>query len=75
MTVTASSLSSSILCWQLRPARAEDTAMLSDGEAICERVMGTIRRDCLDWLIPLSEAHMRRALRLWVEHYNRGRPT
>jgi len=49
--------------------------MLSDGEAICERVMGTIRRDCLDWLIPLSEAHMRRALRLWVEHYNRGRPT
>jgi transposase InsO family protein len=42
--------------------------------AICERVIGTIRRECLDWLIPLSEAHLRRALRLWVEHYNRGRP-
>jgi hypothetical protein len=41
--------------------------------AICERVIGTIRRECLDWLIPLS-AHLRRALRLWVEHYNRGRP-
>lgn len=25
--------------------------------AICERVIGTIRRECLDWLIPLSEAH------------------
>jgi transposase InsO family protein len=42
--------------------------------AICERVIGTIRRECLDWLIPLSEAHLRRALRIWVEHYNRGRP-
>ena len=41
---------------------------------ICERVIGTIRRECLDWLIPLSEAHLRRTLRLWVEHYNRGRP-
>src|SRR5207244_10004553 len=41
---------------------------------LCERVIGTIRRECLDWLIALSEAHLRRALRLWVEHYNRGRP-
>ena len=23
--------------------------------AICERVIGSIRRECLDWLIPLSE--------------------
>jgi transposase InsO family protein len=29
--------------------------------AICERVIGTIRRECLDWLIPLSEAHLRQA--------------
>jgi len=26
--------------------------------AICERVIGTIRRDCLDRMIPLSEAHL-----------------
>jgi len=26
--------------------------------AICERVIGTIRRECLDWLIPLSESHL-----------------
>jgi|SRR5450631_87260 putative transposase len=25
--------------------------------AICERVIGTIRRECLDWLIPLSAAN------------------
>jgi putative transposase len=41
---------------------------------LCERVIGTIRRECLGWLIPLSEAHLRQALRSWVEHYNRGRP-
>ena len=26
--------------------------------AICERVIGTIRRECLDWMIPMSEAHL-----------------
>jgi transposase InsO family protein len=42
--------------------------------AICERVIGTIRRECLDWLIPLSESHLRSMLRVWAGHYNRGRP-
>jgi putative transposase len=42
--------------------------------AVCERVIGTIRRECLDWVIPLSEAHLRTVLRSWVKHYNRGRP-
>jgi hypothetical protein len=31
--------------------------------AICERVIGTIRRECLDWLIPLSESHPRSILK------------
>ena len=42
--------------------------------ALCERVIGTIRRECLDWLIPLSESHLRSILRSWVGHYNYGRP-
>src|ERR1019366_1059834 len=42
--------------------------------SICERVIGTIRRECLDWLIPISEAHLRAILKIWVEHYNHGRP-
>ena len=42
--------------------------------AICERVIGTIRRECLDWMIPMSEADLRSILREWVAHYNRGRP-
>jgi putative transposase len=42
--------------------------------AICERVIGTIRRECLDWLIPLSESHLRSIFKSWVSHYNHGRP-
>jgi transposase InsO family protein len=42
--------------------------------AICERVIGTIRRECLDWLIPLSESHLRSILRAWAGHYNHARP-
>jgi putative transposase len=42
--------------------------------AFCERLIGTLRRECLDWLIPLSEHHLRKILRSWSAHYNRGRP-
>jgi putative transposase len=42
--------------------------------SICERLIGTIRRECLDWLIPLSESHLRVILKRWVIHYNAGRP-
>jgi putative transposase len=41
--------------------------------AICERVIGTIRRECLDCLIPMSETHLRAILKEWVTHYNQGR--
>jgi putative transposase len=37
-------------------------------------VIGTIRRECLDWLIPLSESHLRFILKSWIAHYNGGRP-
>ena len=42
--------------------------------AHCERLIGTIRRECLDFVIPLNERHLRRVLTEWVAHYNRGRP-
>jgi len=42
--------------------------------AYCERLVGSIRRECLDFLIPLNEKHLRRTLKEWVDHYNRGRP-
>jgi transposase InsO family protein len=45
----------------------------SKANSICERVIGTIRRECLDWLIPISERHLRAILKEWARHYNVGR--
>jgi transposase InsO family protein len=42
--------------------------------AFCERLLGSLRRECLDFLIPFGEDHLRRILRAWQAHYNRGRP-
>jgi putative transposase len=42
--------------------------------AFCERLIGTVRRECLDYMIPINERHLRQILREWVSHYNRGRP-
>ena len=42
--------------------------------AFCERLIGTMRRECLDFLIPIGEGHLRKILREWVGHYHRGRP-
>jgi putative transposase len=38
--------------------------------AFCERLIGSIRRECLDYLIPLNESHLKRMLREWVRHYS-----
>jgi len=42
--------------------------------AHCERFIGTARRECLDWMIPLNERHLRRVLAEWIAHYNGERP-
>ena len=42
--------------------------------AFCDRLIGTIRRECLDFIILLNERHLRHILQRWVAHYNRGRP-
>jgi transposase InsO family protein len=43
-------------------------------KAIFQRVIGTIRSEYLDRLIPLSESHFRSMLKVWVTHYNGARP-
>jgi transposase InsO family protein len=42
--------------------------------ALCERLLGTLRQECIDFVIPLTENHLRRLLSEWVQHYNHGRP-
>ncbi len=38
-----------------------------------ERVIGSIRRECLDHTLIFGEAHLRRALKSYAQYYNRSR--
>ena len=42
--------------------------------ALCERLLGTLCQECLDFVIPLTAHHVQRLLAAWVPHYNQGRP-
>ena len=42
--------------------------------AICERLLGSVRRECLDHVLILSEAHLRSVLTEYVTYFNRSRP-
>jgi len=36
--------------------------------AYCERVIGTFRRECLDYLIPINQRHLRRIVREFADY-------
>jgi transposase InsO family protein len=38
-----------------------------------ERLIGSIRRECLDHIIVLGEAHLRRILKSYARYYNKTR--
>ncbi len=42
--------------------------------ATCERFLGSMRRECLDHVLVLGEAHLRRVLREYVTYFNTARP-
>jgi putative transposase len=42
--------------------------------AICERMIGTLRREVLDRLLILNEQHLRQVLTEYLRHYNTARP-
>jgi putative transposase len=42
--------------------------------AICERVIGTLRRELLDRLLIVTEQHLRQVLTEYLTHYNTARP-
>jgi putative transposase len=45
-----------------------------NANAFAERWVGTIRRECLDWLLIASRRQLEHVLRVYVEHYNTHRP-
>jgi putative transposase len=42
--------------------------------AICERFLGSVRRECLDHLFILQEKQLDRVLHAYVQYFNRARP-
>jgi putative transposase len=42
--------------------------------AICERFLGSLRRECLDHLLVLDERHFQRVVVEYVRYYNAARP-
>jgi putative transposase len=41
---------------------------------IAERFVRTARAECLDWLLILNAAHLKRALTVFIDHFNGRRP-
>jgi transposase InsO family protein len=42
--------------------------------AVAERFVGTVRRECLDWLLIANRRHLQHVLREFVDHFNSHRP-
>ncbi len=45
-----------------------------NANAHAERFVGTLRRECLDWLLILHRRQLEQALRTYIDHYNHHRP-
>jgi transposase InsO family protein len=67
--------------WQRRPAphschkhpRQAHSAWVAWQNGFAERLIGSIRRECLDHLVVLGEAQLRRILRSYADYYNKIR--
>ncbi|HEV1992436.1 MAG TPA: integrase core domain-containing protein, partial [Candidatus Dormibacteraeota bacterium] len=46
----------------------------SKANAFAERWVGSVRRECLDWLIVGGQRHLGQLLGEYVDHYNNERP-
>jgi putative transposase len=42
--------------------------------AICERFLGSVRRECLDHMLILGESHLHRVIKEYVGYFNQARP-
>jgi putative transposase len=42
--------------------------------AYAERFVGTVRRECLDWILVVGRSQLERILKIYVAHYNGHRP-
>jgi transposase InsO family protein len=45
-----------------------------EANGIAERFVRTIRSECLDWLLIQNTQHLEHTVKVFVDHYNSGRP-
>jgi putative transposase len=45
-----------------------------NANAFAERWVGTVRAECLDWLLIVGRRHLEQVLRVYIQHYNTHRP-
>jgi transposase InsO family protein len=50
------------------------TAVKAYANSICERFLGSVRRECLDHILILGEEHLRRVLAEYVGYFAESRP-
>ena len=55
-------------------SRAKSSRPSASGNAFCERLVGTICRERLDFLIQINERHLKVIINEFATHYNRSRP-
>lgn len=56
-----------------RSVRSSVSINRRDGDPYAERLIGTLRRDCLDHVLILGERHLQRVLKLYSLYYNETR--
>jgi putative transposase len=42
--------------------------------AVCERFLGSVRRECLDHMIVYRQRHLHRVMKEYVDYFNTARP-
>jgi hypothetical protein len=66
----SATLDETVESWGIHVLRSP--VRMPTANAYCERLIGSIRPECLDYLIPLNAFHLRRTLREWACHYCQG---
>ena len=62
------------LRWRSRPESDHNADAQSAGQLALRKADRDTAARVSDWIIPLSEGHLRKILTSWMAHYNRGRP-